>query len=259
MKHRYEDDLAMLAFGELPEVEAAPLRQIIEKDPEAARVYASYREMAGGLKLLPVPEHQLSTERLRDAILNQDLKQRSKAPFWQWLWGPIAVGAAAYLVMSFVNSGNRPLVPTSGSDKPILVDSGTPDMAQVTPPSNLHVTMPDGNSLPSAPAQGATERAHSPKRSISGPGLVAMATKRGDGRNGLAIPDRSNGKREPVVLEAEAISPDIENAVAMNAISSEPSSQDAQPLILIRSDKDTATGANRAMEVSTTNNVLVGG
>lgn len=259
MKHRYEDDLAMLAFGELPEAEAEPLRQIIEKDPEAASVYATYRDMAGGLKLLPVPEHQLSTERLRDAILNQDLKQRSKAPFWQWLWGPIAVGAAAYLFMSFVNSGNRPLIPTPGSDKPILVDSGTPDLAQVNPPSNLHVTMPEGSAVPSGPSQRTAERAANPSKATRTGGLVAMNTKRSDGRNGLTASDRSNAKREPAVLEAEAISSDIENAVAMNAVMTEPFTPDAQPLILIRSDKDAATGANRAMEVSTSNNVLVGG
>lgn len=259
MKHRYEDDLAMLAFGELPEAEAAPLRQIIEKDPEAASVYATYREMAGGLKLLPVPEHQLSTERLRDAILNQDIKQRSRAPFWQWLWGPIAVGAAAYLFMSFVNSGNRPLIPTPGSDKPILVDTGAPDMADATPPKNLHVTMPEGNPVPSGPPRGAAERAGTPSKSTHTGGPVAMNTKRSDGRNGLANSDRSNAKREPVVLGAEAISSDIENAVAMNAVMTEPFTPDTQPLILIRSDKDAATGANRAMEVSTSNNVLVGG
>lgn len=101
MNRKREDELMQLAFGDLRRDDSQGLHAQVETDPEAAKAYGAYCEMRDGLRALKeIPEMQLSTERLRDAILKEGLQpKRESAWNWSWLATPIAVGACAFVVV----------------------------------------------------------------------------------------------------------------------------------------------------------------
>lgn len=101
MNRKREEELMQLAFGDLRR-ENTPLQAQIESDPEAAKTYGSYCEMREGLRALKdIPEMQLSSERLRDAILKEGLSPRRESGWnWSWLATPLAVGACAFVVVT---------------------------------------------------------------------------------------------------------------------------------------------------------------
>src|SRR5689334_12270842 len=112
MNRKREEELMQMAFGDVRR-EMGMLQSEIDSDPESAKTYQAYCEMREGLKALRgVPEMQLSTERLRDAILREGLQPKA-APRWNWSWlaTPIAVGACAFVV---VTAMRKPAVPLPG-------------------------------------------------------------------------------------------------------------------------------------------------
>jgi hypothetical protein len=77
-----------LAFGEFSETEAAELETLAGADPIAAKQLQELRCLKSDLKALSeIPPHQLSNDRLRDAILGQGLKPKSVFD-WSWIWMP---------------------------------------------------------------------------------------------------------------------------------------------------------------------------
>src|SRR5687768_3632873 len=123
MNRRLEEELLQTAFGEASPEEMALLESRVMSDPEAAKALRTYQFMKEGLKDLgDVPEHQLSTERLRHAILEQGLKPKRESgnPF-VWLLMPAAVAALAFVVVF-----NRPQ--SSGPSTGPSVAINTSDM-----------------------------------------------------------------------------------------------------------------------------------
>jgi anti-sigma factor RsiW len=115
MKGSLEDRLAMLAFGELSVDEAAKLEAEIQGNSEALRTLQEFRAMKGGLKGLgDVPEHQLSSERLKNAILSRGLEanrpQKPGLTGLGWLWMPVGAAALALVVLNLKTKRNE--VPT---------------------------------------------------------------------------------------------------------------------------------------------------
>jgi len=77
-----------LAFGEFSETEAVELETRASADPIAAKQLQELRSLKSDLKALSdIPPHQLSNDRLRDAILGQGLKPKSVFD-WSWIWMP---------------------------------------------------------------------------------------------------------------------------------------------------------------------------
>src|ERR1041384_7714142 len=100
MKRKNEENLIRLAFGDVDPREAERAKKLLVEDAEATKLFAGYEEIREGLKQLHTPEHQLSTERLREAILRDGLKkEKPSASGWRWTLAPVAVAAAA-LVMT---------------------------------------------------------------------------------------------------------------------------------------------------------------
>lgn len=114
MNRKREEELMQLAFGDLRR-EMGHLQGEISADPEAAKTYQAYCEMREGLKALrDVPEMQLSTERLRDAILKEGLQPKPASGWnWSWLATPIAVGACAFVVVTMMR---KPATPFPGAE-----------------------------------------------------------------------------------------------------------------------------------------------
>ena len=86
MRKRFEEELAQLAFGDLSSDRAAELRARADADPDAAQTFDTYCRMKEELRSLAVdvPAEQLSTERLRDAILKRGLTEKpmARTPGW---------------------------------------------------------------------------------------------------------------------------------------------------------------------------------
>ena len=128
MKKRLEDQLIELAFGDRHESGVAEGAST----PEAAARLKEYRAMRSALgQLRELPEHQLSTERLREALLHQGLKRRRAFP-WQAL-GYISAASSlfvcAYFVSRDVRRANAPTPRIYGNtaSKPAAFDSNLPE------------------------------------------------------------------------------------------------------------------------------------
>lgn len=100
------DRIIELAFGELTPSEAEEMKDSLAADPGLLREMMDYQQLKDDLVALrAVPAHQLSTERLKDAILQQGLthKPANTLSIFQWLWAP---AAAACLVAAFMITKN---------------------------------------------------------------------------------------------------------------------------------------------------------
>jgi hypothetical protein len=250
MKHRYEEDLIRLAFGELQGPEEERARSLVREDARAEELYRQYCDIREGLGQLPTPDHQLSTERLRHAILDRGLAPERRGIGWRWSWAPglatIAV-AALFLrlqpwnpVGPFESSNSKQelgreltrsadLVRSAMTDKASSPDeAGAPfgALAPAKAPASPVVAVRSGSR--SAPTEAARDAAG---RSV----LVALASK--------------------VDIATAA----IEGAVSEGMADPEAWAPVATEIVLIGSETDAATGASRAIEVSSAANVVVGG
>jgi hypothetical protein len=248
MRRKNEEELIKLAFGDIEPQGSERAKRMLAEDAEAAKLFAGYSEIREGLKSLKTPEHQLSTERLREAILKQGLKQKSPLAGWKWTFAPLAVAAAAFLITlrmggqpttgTYVNlpsdQGNKPTIDSpidfnSTSRGPIIVPG--PEVVQPTAERN-------------------TERVASVVRT--------------SGRSGANRAARSVGS-SLVVFRAPALSPSdfsrsaIDGALPAGALAIDMEPSEEQPIVLIGSESDESTGANRATEVSSASNVVIGG
>jgi len=250
MRRKNEDELIKLAFGDA-EGDSARAKRLMEEDTEAAALFADYDEIRQGLKQLagPVPEHQLSSERLREAILRDGLKQEKNAGFgWRWALAPAAVMACAFLITLRL-----------GNDPDVLPD-GFKGVASLVPPVETPVSDdPAIDFEPSVrvpnPDAAATEIEAAPRTESSSSGLVASASK-------PAVKERST---IPMATRTEALSPaEISNlaiggGLPAGAVAMIDGAPEETAIVIINSDIDDATGAKRATEVTTASNVIIGG
>lgn len=253
--------MAQLAFGDLSPKEAAELERQAQQDPEAARRLNEYRAMRSSLRGLSesVPPDQLSKERLRAAILAGGLQSQREPETARrnWLWMPVMAAAASYVVLTLWNQG------TTKTPTVVMENSG--------PKFDTQLTEPTKSIVASAPVELPPVKAQEPK-----PVLVAANDSKTERKP-------RTRRRAPVVIEDTPAVTDEEIAslVASNnearhrPVAPQPPSQapegtgeatmvltssaSAGPIVLIDTNKNSETGANTAMEVGSTNNVLVGG
>jgi len=250
MNGKLEEKLAQLAFGDLSPSEAKRLEMEADRNPEVRRALMVYKDMRDGLRsLAEVPEDQFSKERLRDAILTQGLKPAPSKPVSSrtWLWMPAAACMLGFgLVYArhtldnakrtpeiVLNSRALNSVPQLISKEPVKVAITTPSVTQ----SNSGMV-------------------------VAGMRITTETTSRHKRRHHQVA-------TASVVKEANIWSPDEEfgagvastSADSNTSIPSETVSAVAvsNPIVLIDQDKDAQTGAQRATEVGSASNVLVGG
>ena len=247
MRRKNEEELIKLAFGDMEPTASERTKKMLAEDSEAAKLFAGYSEIREGLKQLKTPEHQLSTERLREAILKQGLKKRDPFAGWKWTFAPLAVAAAAFLItLRMGGQADAPVVsnfdptPTKVVKSPIDF-SPTERVADVVPSPS--VTQPTFRS----------ERVATALRSTGRSNATQLA------RNVQSTTRSLVAKRTPSLSPADISRSAIDGALPAGAILPTIDLNDEQPIVLIGTESDESTGANRATEVSSPGNVVIGG
>lgn len=248
MKRKNEEQLIELAFGDLNAAEAERLRHEIASDPKACetlRTYEDLRSSLGGLR--NVPEMQMSRERLRDAILAGGLKESRR---WnlQWLGAPVAIAAVAFAFTMVARRPSLPLpsgggmVATQGFEE-AEIRGFDATIERISPPTmfgNPDLGTVRFNVQPTRPSEIRVASVQRPKVKV-----ISEETTLGSGA-GIAAPELS----APTVLAASAL-PDATLDTMSVAEDTE--------VIVLTTETNRDTGAQRATTMESANNVLIGG
>jgi hypothetical protein len=264
MNRKREEELMQLAFGDLRREENGQLQAEISTDPEAAKAFSSYRDMCDGLKALrDVPEMQLSTERLRDAILSGGLQPRPVSRWnFNWLATPIAVGACAFVIVLAVRKPHTIPMPsgTVAMDTP-SVDGSNPkkDWLGVTDfGANDDVspkTAPQAATISHDVTEQTPRMRHHVLRKNNGSMMVAaLTTTPNPGlAKALSMPTFGNINANTSMTFA------AKTADATRGAQAEQNSPKGNEIVMIDAQPDAETGAARATEVKSSSNVVIGG
>jgi len=259
MKPRDEENLINLAFGELSEEEATRLEQSVRANPKASRALSGYERLKKDLVLLKdIPELQISTERIRGAILGQGLKQRNHAARWGWILVP---GLAAALMFGLML--NRPqsepqnqalqVVPFK---HPVLVVKNDPNpvvlMNTEIDPTNVGYSFSPDRSP--RRALRSDRHAHRSRSASRRPESQLSPLDRNVMQHGITL----NSPLDQVSPETSP-SPQTSPRTSAVADSMSPASPTNQRIVVVNDEKDKATGAQQATEVNSNANVVVGG
>lgn len=247
MNKKLEEKLAMLAFGDLSPEETMSLERELSRDPEAGLILRQYRDMRTGLKALhEIPEHQLSTERLRHAVLNQGLKPKAR-PQLGWLWMPTVTAALAFGVMFMRNAGHTPLGGVANGST-IANTSGSPVAMNDTMGDPFQYATASGQVLSVADSQ------PTPKATFAMNHVVRHRTS-----NSHLVDDL---KAQVAMEFNNLMQADAAPARTMLASTTEVKAADApaaSSIVMIDTARDKNTGAQKATEVDSAGDVIVGG
>jgi hypothetical protein len=267
MKRHEKDELMMIAFGEMPIAETDARRAALSSDPEAAGELASLSQLREDLRVLSlkVPDAQLSTERMRDAILKQGLKQRNPIPRWSWIGAPVM---GAVLAIGIYLSR---LPYNEEQNRVAAADLAMPDVLAAKVAMNRDDFQPktELTDLGHAVRQVYSFGKEEPILSKSPPAVK-----------------KSNSDTVAVSDSALAYAPQAESTLSLEATpSSDAPATDAEPttptlhtetfpdsddvalvtpsqeqkVVVVAEDKDGVTGAQKATEVGSSSDVMVGG
>jgi hypothetical protein len=232
----FDDQLARLAFGDLSEEEARRLHDQARQNPAMSARLREYESLRMGLhQLREVPEDQLSKERLREALLSRALKPERRA-FWQPAWA--AVAAATFCVAygaSWLVQQNKDVNP-----RVVMAEPTTVRAAIELPQPTIRTAM--------APVR--TVSAISPKRKVvrrrkARPAMPQYVEP--DPTSLVALRTDGSAISHPVNA------PDERRGESFDRGESVPS------IVLIDQPKDLGTSGQKATEVGSPNDVLIGG
>lgn len=281
MNRKFEDQLVRLAFGDLSSEEASRLQAESAEDRDAQRTLDTYRQMKSELQsLAEVPADQLSKERLREAILARGLGETKAASRqWNWLWMPAMAAAVAFGVV-FLKGSTMPdhSVATtvvmdepksmSWTDLPKFDFSTTPiRSAAVTPSVSVSADVEETPVKKSQPTQ--VRRAHHEAGPTFASATANMSLGALDTMSGHDMPSGIGEALAPAMDKVEKTDKQVPQPDGPTAaITSSPSPissagartiEKSSSIVLIQPEKDQDTGAQRAREVESASNVLVGG
>lgn len=262
MRRKQEDELIKLAFGD-EDGDSSRAQPLIREDEESAKLFAGYEDLRQGLKQLSgaVPDHQLSSERLREAILRRGLKEEKKRGFdWRVALAPTAVMACAFLIT--LRLSDDPNVRPEGiaSISSLTERPGDESIGIEAEPPPIEFTSTDRESarIPSQPKPSVSvvpsPNSTPSERSLDTRELVA-SNSQARSRTGSNSPAFDSAPLSPAEISNLA----IDGALPAGAVAMVDGALDETPLVIIGSDIDDETGAKRATEVSSTSNVLIGG
>lgn len=264
MNKRQEEKLIQMAFGEATDADMKDLRRELS-DAEIESFVTEFADIRDTLKSLPVPEHQLSTERLRNAILNQGLEPRPTTHSWlKVLWAPTAMVVAVLAITQVwrtAPSQGEPVVMSSpGLENPL---SSNPSVLNFDPsptssglsdrtledekPNEIKTPLRSETRKPMNSGRVLRQKLASRRSMIqSAPSAVLPISEAKESLSNLAVSAMSRGS-----------SADKSESLPAVAAPAEP---EASPtLIIIEKSADQSTGANRAREVDSSSNVVIGG
>lgn len=263
MKRKVEDELIKLAFGDIEPNRSERAKRAVQEDAAAAELLASYAEIREGLKQLKTPEHQLSTERLRERILAEGLKAEKPNPFgWRWTLGSVAVAAAA-MVITLRLTGSHAIPAVGGIAETgeqvgslgatALNFSPSGDTREWMIKSAAQGSLAESVSPDPAPIAN-SERVEAPSPA---PTKATLAVESREPKPSVHATKETSTSR-PITPE-EISSLALDGALPAGAVALHQDSWGEEPIVLIGAESDETTGANRAMEVSSPTNVVVGG
>ncbi|HRI42975.1 MAG TPA: hypothetical protein PLL78_03510 [Fimbriimonadaceae bacterium] len=244
MKDKRKDLLIAYAFGDLTEEEMAAFEA---NDAERAELDRLAR-LRGDLKHLnSVPECQLSVERVRDAILQREIRQRRD---WKpWIVAMPAAAALALLAFFATRPGDAPVAPNanpivveSAEQKPFVVRS-EPDLVTSPPITDADVVQLVGITLSALGA-----------RPVSTDEPVRVASLE---RKSPTVPRRRTTPTAVAIRSESKKESTHDRTTPVAAPTTQP--QPIEPIVMISNDEDKTTGARRANEVETSNDVVIGG
>lgn len=266
--NRFDDRLIAFAFGELGPEETARFEQELSRHPEWQAALDELRTLKGDLRRLQeVPECQLSTERMRDAILRREMDQRVKTGRRAtWLVGPVASVAAMGTLWIVLQSLTPPSEPS-------------PRVGSVSDPTTLAMR------AASAPAPAVRKKATAP----AAPAVRPSPTRNRKEREPMQIERTSPSVRlasrsveRPVAVETDApvvIRPAVAKIVStesvpetamrpsgemglrtMESVPEQPTeATQREGIVIIRNERDERTGARTASEVQADDGIVFGG
>ncbi|HEY3782402.1 MAG TPA: hypothetical protein VGL56_15070 [Fimbriimonadaceae bacterium] len=265
MKRRDEDRIIDLAFGEIPDSEAGRLQEQYNSNPAAAQTLSQFKRLKADLPLLnDIPDHQISTERLREAILRGGLKQ--KRNYWAWSLVPALAAAASLFFLLPRNPSAQTVsrVQTPAPETTVAFETLPSQESAFHPETELtnlnHAVRStysygsDNNGDDAKPALKQPEkrkREYVPAELNSSMVALNSAGQAGDAviPQTEAAPANQPASQAPTDLTAAPPADDT-SAAAMN---------DPQKIIVVHDAEDNSTGAQQATEVDPTSNVVVGG
>ena len=260
MKRKHEDRLARLAFGDVSPAETFELEQLAAQDPEIARTLNEYRSIREGLReLADVPAHQLSNERLKEAILGQGLRAKPHSTLdlsWLWMSG-VACAAVAFLFVGL--SRHRAVEPQ------VLIDPGKMEMnGDVALNKSFdhpfeHVAVPSVR----------VDRSATKTVALNKGSLTAHRSRHHRASGGYFEAELITGILSDPMEDATAVPvptasgpmPDTSTDVGSEATAKLQPVDDKPDggVVVIESDKDPNTGTQKATELGSTTNVVFGG
>lgn len=230
----------MLAFGDLTESEAAQVRAMADRDPEASQVLRAYESMRSDLRSMSdsVPADQLSKERLQDAILKRGLKEQAQPRRWLgWIMAPAAM-TILFAVVLALQMEKLPS-PVVYNDAPVQEEASSETREAA---SDLKVEPANNVSSESFALKDEPE-----PKPVQKP--VTNQTKK-------TLNKRSTSGTRVVKLDKPPVEATAE--VSMPRVAAIPLAMDAPKIVLIQNDKDLTTGALKAVETEAYSGVLVG-
>lgn len=249
------DLILELGFDELSEAEVTDLGVSLAGNESLRAELDAVRAMKADLRSLQsVPECQLSSERLRDAILSTGIKPKHRLkPLWVWAT-PLA--AAALALIAFLRVFG-------------VAEGDSRDFREATNSVNRSA----GANITSEPAEGSGPMAFDRASDVNRSNMmvqrdptevksVASATQSGSKR----VAASSSTRPRPTVKRTErphARAPkgneSTPKAASVGPASVPGEPETTAPIIIISADRDAATGANRATEELEDSNVVIGG
>lgn len=239
MNNKRKDQLLNLAFDETPEGE------IVELSTDDRRELEALRTLKQDLKALrPTAECQVSVERIRDAILGQEI--RSRRAWRPWVFGATVPVAAAILALFFL--------PRTSDIEP--EEQGSPSIVART------VAAPEVQPEVRTTSGWSEEDA---RRAIAS-AMIAMQTlapQVSATEPAPAAPRRvpeSHAKRtvRPANRVTHQPVTKVTSAPTRSVTPPAPTAQ-PEPIVVISSTEDSKTGALRASEVESSYDVVIGG
>jgi hypothetical protein len=260
MNRRVEDAMLRLAFGDVSPEEAAMLERESATNPEAARTLATYRQMRDGLRdLHDIPQDQLSKERLRHAILSSGLKPEPTRTQRSWLWMPAAAAVFAIGLSMVRNMPNQSGQPT------ILEGNGSPVATTVVPPFERATPESTEAARPSVKGPVATNDVFADPDDFVGVESTPPVSRR---RASAKVRDEAASVIDtkdlvsyvlPNTSEEKVQGPDPMPSQPARFADNRSGSAEEPPIIIIESQKDGSTGAQKATEVGSATNVITSG
>lgn len=259
MKRKDRDAILQRAFGELDADQASRADSLIDSSPELAREARALAEMKEGLRgLREIPECQLSVERLRDAILRDEMGARTRpAMRWASVLTPVAatgLAVVAFIAMqgkgAFQNVGELSAANAAeevvGKGPVRTTDTDLPSLAidpTEAPPASTGSRFSARDLQQKRP-----ETPSVPFRSLArSTAVVALSSRSNEGASRSA-----EGLVDPV-SEAPAASGEAALASSNPELEPEPPT-----VVIIHSDAKDETGTRLASEVTPDQHVLIG-